>query len=114
MSYKGIELCEENGKVAVLISYGFGAGWSSWNRESLAYDKNVVELFDKYPPQQNKTGLKQIQNELEALGYKNVYMGGYNDIKKEWIEKGVPFRIDEYDGAESLQTLDDLNLIQFD
>jgi len=113
MSYKGFELCEEDGKVAVLVSYGFGAGWSTWNEESLAYDKNVIEIFDKYPPQQTKEGLEQVQNELKELGYKYVYMGGYNDIQKEWIEKGVPFRINEYDGSETIQTLADLNLIQF-
>ena len=30
---------------AVLVSHGFGAGWSSWNSEEIAYDKRVIEWY---------------------------------------------------------------------
>ena len=33
----------ENGELGVLISPGFGAGWSSWNCDEIAFDKRVVE-----------------------------------------------------------------------
>ena len=29
----------ENGELGVLYSPGFGAGWSTWSNEELAYDK---------------------------------------------------------------------------
>ena len=106
-----VETQEKNGKIAVLVSHGYGAGWSTWKCKDLAYDKRVVEIFDKYPPKQNNEQLKEIQRKLKEIGYENVYMGGYNQIKKHWIARGVPFRIDEYDGSESIETLDDLDLM---
>ena len=36
----------ENGELGVLISPGFGAGWSSWNCDEIAFDKRVVEYWD--------------------------------------------------------------------
>ena len=36
---------EDKTKYAVLVSHGFGAGWSSWNDPSVAYDKRVVEFW---------------------------------------------------------------------
>ena len=35
----------ENGELGVLISTGFGAGWSSWNCDEIAFDKRVVEYW---------------------------------------------------------------------
>ena len=31
----------------VLISPGFGAGWSTWNHPLMAFDKDVIELFER-------------------------------------------------------------------
>lgn len=35
----------ENDELGVLISVGFGAGWSTWNDEGLAYDKRIIEKW---------------------------------------------------------------------
>lgn len=35
----------ENGELGVLVSGGFGAGWSTWNSNELAYDKRIVEKW---------------------------------------------------------------------
>ena len=40
-------------------------------------------------------------------------MGGYNQIEKVWVDLEVPFRINEYDGSESIQYVDEIGLIQF-
>ena len=40
-----MEKIEKNGKVAVLYSSGYGAGWSTWNeghREALCMDARIV------------------------------------------------------------------------
>ena len=34
----------ENGELGVLYSPGFGAGWSTWHNEELAYDKSTVNF----------------------------------------------------------------------
>jgi len=41
------------------------------------------------------------------LGYTG-YTGGAEDVRIEWLEPGVRFYVDEYDGSESLRTFDDL------
>ena len=45
MNYNGVELYEKDGKIGVLVSHGFGAGWSTWGSDELAYDKRVVEFW---------------------------------------------------------------------
>ena len=32
-------------RYAVLVSGGYGAGWSTWGDKRLAYDKRIVEFF---------------------------------------------------------------------
>ena len=86
------------GFVAVLYSPGYGAGWYSWHRkEELLYDPNIVQMV-----------LEDRKDDIEdyCLGlYPNdvePYMGGTDHLTIEWVPLGEKFRIDEYDGAESV------------
>lgn len=96
----------EDGKIAVLVSAGFGAGWSSWNTvdedlaEALLFDVDVVKMV-----------LENRKDEIEdfvTAKYKDMTEGGWlvtvgaKDLDVEWVDKGERFVIDEYDGAESL------------
>lgn len=95
------------GKVAVLVSYGFGAGWYSWNDDKrLLFDPKLIELVES-------DRSKEITESwvLENLGISNVYCGGAKDLSIVWIEEGTAFEIDEYDGSESLKTLSSLTLV---
>jgi hypothetical protein len=91
-----------DGLVAVLYSPGYGAGWYSWNKEHLeiVFDPNIVEYVEK-----------QEQDKLLAymgLKYPDIYLGSNLDrLAISWIEEGVYFRIDEYDGNESVVIKDD-------
>ena len=41
-----MELYEKgDGTFAVLVSPGYGAGWSTWDRKELAYDKRIIEYY---------------------------------------------------------------------
>ena len=51
---------EDHTEIAVLVSVGFGAGWSTWNEKELAYDKRVVDLFIEYGPYGNEDNLQTI------------------------------------------------------
>ena len=84
---------------AVLVSPGFGAGWSTWNYPAVAYDKRVVEYWLTHKTENND---QAVYDFMESIGYHQVYCGGWNDIELEWIPKGVKWRIDEYDGNESI------------
>lgn len=118
MMNKNIEFYynKDHTAVAVLVSVGFGAGWSSWNIIELAYDKRVVEYWlahkddeewmaaiDKFSENDIK---KQAEKDFAAMGYHHVYFGGFNDIELTWVPIGTKFRIDEYDGAENIYTED--------
>lgn len=85
-----------DGKVAVLVSPDYGAGWYSWHRiEELLYDPSIVLWLEAKE-------LDKIANYL-TLKYPNEYFGTLDDLTVEWIDQGTEFRIDEFDGAESIQ-----------
>ena len=88
----------ENGQLGVLISYGFGAGWSTWNDKDLAYDKRIVEKWLEGATSD------EMCDYAESLGYNRPYMGGYHDLRLEFISRGTMFCIHAYDGAESIET----------
>jgi hypothetical protein len=86
-----------DGMVAVLVSPGFGAGWYTWNKEmpELLFDPTLVDLV--------LSGAES--EELVAyadLKYPEGYTGGAGDLIVKWVPEGAQFRIDEYDGSESL------------
>jgi hypothetical protein len=90
----------ENDELGVLISVGWGAGWSTWNNEELAYDKRIIEKWLK------KVSADEMCEYVESLGYARPYMGGYDDLRLRFIPRGTMFCIHEYDGAESIETPD--------
>ena len=93
---------DDQGLVAVLISGGFGAGWSTWNsehRETLLMDSEIVQaVLDK------DIG-KAVKIAKQKCG--DFYEGGADDLTVEWVKKGAAFEIDEYDGSESLHVIGD-------
>jgi hypothetical protein len=85
-----------DGKVAVLISCGYGAGFGSWGTPIEAiFDPKLVELVES----------EDFDGADEYV--KNTYPGtntcGAEDLYIEWIDGGEEFIINEYDGYESIQ-----------
>ena len=97
----------EDGDIAVLVSSGFGAGWSSWNDDKsfLTMDKTLVEMHLV-----GKDG-DEVAEYIESTGREAPYTGGWYDLHVEYLTPGTAFTIDEYDGSESLTTLDSLTLV---
>ena len=97
-----------NGKVAVLISTDFGAGWSTWNEgisDILLYHPILVKLV-------LEDREEEITEELidKLAGYKtDVFLGGLSGLEVQWVEKDTLFKINEYDGQESIEYHDDMN-----
>ena len=78
-----------------MYSPGYGAGWYSWHHiEELIYDPCVAEWVEK-------AELDKILTYME-LKYPDAYCGGLEDLRVGWVPLGAKFRIDEYDGNESL------------
>jgi len=89
-----------DGRVAVLYSPDYGAGWSTWNTKypEILFDPALVELVEA-----------EKWDELQAfvtLKYPDIYAGGLRDLQIEWIPQGTQFIVNEYDGNESIQTRD--------
>lgn len=93
----------KDGKVAVAVSGGFGAGWTTWNGRISPFEPKVIKMIES--GEQDKITESWCEKEL---GIKNVYCGGVSDLKIEWIPVGVRFSINEYDGSESIYRSDNL------
>jgi hypothetical protein len=89
----------KDGKVAVLISPGYGAGWYSWNTgyQGLLFDPEIVQAV--------LDGNRQLAAEIADRKYPDCYTGGARDLTVEWLDPGTVFTIDDYDGYESLEIL---------
>jgi len=92
----------ENGKVAVLYSPEFGAGWYTWNQDhpEILFDPAMVKLVEKGQYDELATYVE--------LKYPGIYTGGLKNLKVEWIKEGSQFRVVEYDGSESIEVQDNM------
>ena len=91
-----------DGRVAVVYSPGFGAGWSTWDHgnygDALVFDPNIVTYVET-----------KRWNELKVymeLKYPDLYLGGIGDLTVEWVPVGAQFKVTEYDGSESIEYRD--------
>lgn len=91
-----------DGKVAVIYSPGFGAGWSTWgdgmHRESKMFDAELAEAI--------LSGDERRIQLVAGLKWPLDYNGGLRDVVVAWVPVGTKFRIKEYDGSESIEYLD--------
>ena len=95
----------KNERVAVLVSHGYGAGWSTWNpevAEEMLFSQKIVKLI---LAGMDKNDIYDKAREL----WPNAYLGGICELGIEWIEEGAKFRIEEHDGAESVLIFNDDN-----
>ena len=95
-----------DGRVAVLYSSGYGAGWYSWHGiEELLYDPVVVGMVEA------KVSEKNIVEYCHKKYDEEAYFGGAEDLAINWIFEGEQFTIEEYDGAESIKFKSDFEWI---
>jgi hypothetical protein len=113
-----------NGKVAVLYSPGFGAGWYSWNRNTPAclFDPEIVALVESEKSDVLSTStIKKISDLAEekysprhsrdTTSEKGFYAGGADWLSIEWVTQGHGFEISEYDGSESVRIVGEIDFI---
>jgi hypothetical protein len=94
----------KDGKVAVLVSHGFGSGWSTWAydsdpdvRDGLMFDAVLVEYM--------------LAGDCDAAAFSMPAIstvpvtGGIENLTVYWVPQGEQFEITEYDGAESLRII---------
>ena len=101
-----------DGKVAVLVSPGYGAGWSTWATAHGGEDGEDVTGFMLFDPLlvdmvECKESAETIETYVTSM-YPDVYCGGADDLSIQWLPVGTAFRIHEYDGSESVEIRDDI------
>jgi hypothetical protein len=94
----------ESGQVGVLVSSGFGAGWSTWGQDEkfLCMDKTLVEM------KLRNARAAEVEEYVEKVKGEAPYMGGWDSAEVQWLDKGTNFTIQDYDGSESLLLISDL------
>jgi len=93
------------GRVAVIHSPQHGAGWYSWHRiEELLFDPELVDMIERGAEAEEVEAYCEAHYQNE---HKSAYWGGVDDLVITWIPEGSLFRIDEYDGAETIVLQDD-------
>ena len=93
-----------DGKVAVLISIGYGAGWTTWEKtygDDLYFDPRIVEMIENGAPD------TEIEDYVEHT-YPDVFLGGIDGLIVQWVPEGMKFTIREVDGAETITTEEDV------
>ena len=89
-----------DGKVAVLVSRGWGAGWYSWHGiEELIYDPEIVRMIENPDEDEDDFSIEKYCEETYGDG---SYYGGVDGLCVVWVPEGTQFIIHEYDGAETL------------
>ena len=96
----------DKGEVAVLYSPGFGAGWFTWNTENpdMLFDPTIVHFI------LDEEDAVERHNKITAyatLKYPDAYLGGADDLTVEWVSEGTLFKVNEYDGNESIEYKED-------
>jgi hypothetical protein len=97
-----------DGKVAVLVSPGYGAGWSTWAyageedyRDFMLHDPTLVDMVER------GALAEEIETYVTSM-HPDTYCGGADGLTIEWLPVGTAFRIHEYDGSESVEIRNDI------
>lgn len=101
---------EDHTEYAVIVSPGYGSGFSTWNDDAFAYDARIVQWFMEHNDSgyRYKVGVIDTPENIEAtkyfasLGYPYAYFGGVKTAEIRWVPAGAKWHIKEYDGAETL------------
>ncbi len=101
---KNGKVYNEQGEVAVLYSPGYGAGWSTWNSNNeCVFAPEIVQMV------LDDADTTEIEDKAEEIFGDDFYLGGAFQLKIEWLKPGTVFRINEYDGHETVETEDNEN-----
>lgn len=79
----------------VIYSPGYGAGWSTWGDRQSALDQELAQAIV------DKKSIDEI-NQIAEKNWPGQYKGGLAKAKVECLAEGTRFRIEEYDGHESI------------
>ena len=103
----------KDGEVAVLYSPGYGAGWSTWaessERDLLLFDPDIVQLvLDRNSDVITPEIFEQKVDMIWQLKSYESYCSPAT-LEVMWLPEGTLFKVEEYDGSESIITQQEIN-----
>ena len=114
---------EDHSAYAILVSHGFGSGWATENGDlRLAYDSRIIDWYISLTGEtlqlirlHGTSANKAAENFIHSLGYNTdfLYFGGFKFDMIEWVPVGKAWRLHEYDGAESIEYLNEDDWVCF-
>lgn len=94
-------------EVAIIVSHGYGSGFSTWNLiDGLERNRLLCEPVAFGHEEEFFERLEAITGRI-----RQHLIVDFEDLKIHWIPEGSAYRIDEYDGSESLVTIQSLTQI---
>ena len=90
----------------VLVSRGYGAGFSTWNDPRMAIDQDLVALFESGCTEMEMKKACVEKFYCDSDDDFGPYMGGFGDLEVVEVPNGKWFKIREYDGAEDVEIYD--------
>lgn len=94
----------DQGQVGVILSSGWGAGWSTWNPQypDMLFDKDIIELLLEHATDDQIV-------EVAKEKYPEAYLGGVDGLTVMFLAPGTAFMVQENDGSESVMIRDKQN-----
>ena len=104
-----------DGKVALIVAPGFGAGWYSWHcYEELLFLPELIDFVDSKNAKKERitdAELEDIIKSFTDIDTDEEYFTA-DGLTVVWLSQGTKFIIEEYDGSERLVTLDKLGIVK--
>jgi hypothetical protein len=97
----------KDGKVAVLYSPCYGAGWSTWNsddKDFLLFDPKIVAAVENKNYDLAAKLATEMGKEMNGSDDYTCTLGA-EDLEIEWIPEGEEFEVTEYDGNEGINII---------
>lgn len=87
-------------KVAILYSPGYGTGWSTANRNthSLLYDPETVVWVESG----KRNVCAYMRRMKDRFPFAVISENAIKNLEVAWLPVGTEFRIEEYDGHETI------------
>lgn len=86
----------------ILISPGFGAGWSTWAddffKEFMLKDSTLIKMAERGASEEEVGSYIR-----EKYPDDYIYTGGWSRINVVELSSGTLFKVNEYDGSESIE-----------
>lgn len=102
---------KRNGKIAVLISEGYGAGWYTWNTQypEILFDVQIVDILLTYDIDEHFGDVQEKIKLICQLKYPDAYLGSVDGLRIHWIPEGTLFKVRDYDGGEHIEIFSEAN-----